>query len=121
MRPASTFDSGELCAETIDGVRQDCDLGVWDNAFIHADAQGPWVSDASEAFAHGADWAARWIAGLMGMATAIHQSEVVRQLDALDDTDGTDADEPADRGFVPDSLASLEARGHMRVGPRWPR
>lgn len=71
----------EPCGPTVvvEGIRQDCGLGVWDNAFEYADtvlytrivnARG---KDAAEAFGDGAEWMTRWIEAIVGMGAAIRR------------------------------------------------
>ena len=64
----------EPCGPAVEvhGIRQDCEMGVWDNAFLRAeedlDLNG---FDRQECFALGADWGAGWGAAIVGMAQAI--------------------------------------------------
>lgn len=62
-------------AAVVNGIRQDCAMGVWDNAF--EEAEGPRFeelvvdNDPHEAFAHGADWAVCWLAAIIGLGHGV--------------------------------------------------
>jgi len=76
VRPPDSEPAGPTVV--VNGIRQDCDIGVWDNAFEHAEESTGRMAhceDLSEAFAHGADWGARWMGTIIGIGTAIRERE----------------------------------------------
>ena len=73
-------------AVVVNGIRQNCNAGVWDNAFLHADSEAlesPLAEDdPPEVYAHGADWGARWMAAIIGIGEAIQAADRARVLEA---------------------------------------
>ncbi len=59
-------------AMVVNGIRQDCGVGVFDNALDYADALPPMNPyDPAEAYARGAEWGAGWMVAVIGMGQAI--------------------------------------------------
>ena len=57
-------------AVVVNGIRQDCGMGVWDNALEHADSELASIldeDDPAECFAHGANWGVCWYVAIVGM------------------------------------------------------
>jgi hypothetical protein len=64
-------------AAEVNGVRQDCDCGVWDNALLHAlEHVNRENYCAYELFALGADWGVAWLSAIIGMAEAIRRTHL---------------------------------------------
>ena len=80
------FCGGDNDQDVVNGIRQDCNRGVWDNAYAHADTddlQSPLAEDdPPEVYAHGADWGARWMATIIGMGNSIALANRARVLEA---------------------------------------
>ena len=72
----------EHFAAVVNGIRQDCDCGVWDNACDEAGRREIHTPDGeeTEAFADGAEWGAGWAFAIIGMAEAIRSRET-RQIE----------------------------------------
>lgn len=70
--------SSEPCGPAIlvHGIRQNCDCGVWDNAFVEMNGDEVMYTECQEAdrasaFADGAHWAMEWLRSLVEMAMII--------------------------------------------------
>jgi hypothetical protein len=72
---AGHMNDSEPCgpAVFVNGIRQNCDCGVFDNALDYAGSE-LWDNDPGECFAKGADWGAGWMAAIITMALAIQDN-----------------------------------------------